>query len=77
LCFDRSLAAYAQRTFASHETVLQAGQVNLYNPVLAGAQITGVQLMTEQALQRLKAKAIPSKGLPAARPRSKYARTVR
>ncbi|MNF48285.1 Outer membrane usher protein FimD precursor [compost metagenome] len=45
------LAAYAQRTFASHETVLQAGQVNLYNPVLAGAQITGVQLMTEQALQ--------------------------
>ena len=45
------LAAYAQRTFASHETVLQAGQVNLYNPVLAGAQITGVQVMTEQALQ--------------------------
>ncbi|EJM63646.1 P pilus assembly protein, porin PapC [Pseudomonas sp. GM49] len=45
------LAAYTQRTFASHETVLQAGQVNLYNPVLAGAQITGVQVMTEQALQ--------------------------
>lgn len=45
------LAAYAQRTFASHETVLQAGQINLYNPVLAGAQITGVQVMTEQALQ--------------------------
>ncbi|MBV6827101.1 fimbria/pilus outer membrane usher protein [Pseudomonas sp. PD9R] len=45
------LAAYAQRTFASQETVFQAGQINLYNPVLAGAQITGVQLMTEQALQ--------------------------
>ncbi|WP_448109214.1 fimbria/pilus outer membrane usher protein [Pseudomonas azerbaijanoccidentalis] len=45
------LAAYAQRTFASYETVLQAGQINLYNPVLAGAQITGVQVMTEQALQ--------------------------
>lgn len=45
------LAAYAQRTFASHETVLQAGQISLYNPVLSGAQITGVQLMTEQALQ--------------------------
>lgn len=44
------LAAYAQRTFASHETVLQAGQINLYNPVLAGARITGIQLMTEQAL---------------------------
>ncbi|MBV7572910.1 fimbria/pilus outer membrane usher protein [Pseudomonas sp. PDM32] len=45
------LAAYAQRTFASHETVLQAGQINLYNPVLAGAQVTGVQVMTEEALQ--------------------------
>jgi outer membrane usher protein FimD/PapC len=45
------LAAYAQRTFASHETVFQAGQINLYNPVLSGAQITGVQVMTEQALQ--------------------------
>ncbi|MEJ5058753.1 MULTISPECIES: fimbria/pilus outer membrane usher protein [unclassified Pseudomonas] len=45
------LAAYAQRTFASAQTVFQAGQINLYNPVLAGAQITGVQLMTEDALQ--------------------------
>lgn len=45
------LAAYAQRTFARQEAVLQAGQINLYNPVLAGAQITGVQVMTEQALQ--------------------------
>lgn len=45
------IAAYAQRTFASHETVLQAGQINLYNPVLAGAQITGVQVLNEQALQ--------------------------
>jgi outer membrane usher protein FimD/PapC len=45
------IAAYAQRTFASHEAVLQAGQINLYNPVLAGAQITGVQVFNEQALQ--------------------------
>ena len=45
------LDAYAQRTFASHQAVLQAGQINLYNPVLAGAQITGVQVLTEQALQ--------------------------
>ncbi|WP_347904293.1 fimbria/pilus outer membrane usher protein [Pseudomonas purpurea] len=44
------LAAYAQRTFARQQAVLQAGQINLYNPVLAGAQITGVQVMTEQAL---------------------------
>lgn len=45
------LDAYAQRTFASQQAVLQAGQINLYNPVLAGAQITGVQVLTEQALQ--------------------------
>ncbi|SEB34689.1 Outer membrane usher protein FimD/PapC [Pseudomonas marginalis] len=45
------LEAYAQRTFASHQAVLQLGQINLYNPVLSGAQITGVQVLTEQALQ--------------------------
>lgn len=45
------LEAYAQRTFAEHQAVLQAGQINLYNPVSSGAQITGVQVFTEQALQ--------------------------
>ena len=45
------LEAYAQRTFARYQTVLQAGQISLYNPVLSGAQITGVQVFTEQALQ--------------------------
>lgn len=45
------LEAYAQRTFAQQQAVFQAGQLNLYNPVLAGAQITGVQVFTEQALQ--------------------------
>lgn len=45
------LEAYAQRTFASHQAVLQAGQISLYNPALAGAQITGVQVLTEHALQ--------------------------
>ena len=45
------LEAYAQRTFARQQAVLQAGQLNLYNPVLAGARITGVQVFTEQALQ--------------------------
>ncbi|WP_256676442.1 fimbria/pilus outer membrane usher protein [Pseudomonas sp. RGB] len=45
------LDAYAQRTFARQQAVLQAGQINLYNPVLAGAPITGVQVLTEQALQ--------------------------
>ena len=45
------LEAYAQRTFAQHQAVLQAGQISLYNPVLSGAQINGVQVFTEQALQ--------------------------
>jgi outer membrane usher protein FimD/PapC len=43
--------AYAQRTFAEQQTVLQAGQISLYNPVLAGTQITGAQVLTETALQ--------------------------
>lgn len=45
------IAAYAQRTFASHQAVFQAGQINLYNPILTGAQITGLQVLNEQALQ--------------------------
>src|SRR5690606_9517241 len=45
------LEAYAQRTFAEQQAVLQAGQINLYNPVLSSAQITGMQVFTEQALQ--------------------------
>ena len=42
--------AYAQRTFAGIGSVLQVGEIQLSNPVLGGAQITGVQLMSEQAL---------------------------
>lgn len=45
------LDAYAQRTFAAQQAVFQAGQINLYNPVLAGAQITGAQVLNETALQ--------------------------
>ncbi|WP_458376405.1 fimbria/pilus outer membrane usher protein [Pseudomonas pergaminensis] len=45
------LDAYAQRTFAAQQAVLQAGQISLYNPVLAGTQITGAQVLTETALQ--------------------------
>lgn len=44
------LDAYAQRTFAELGTVFQAGQINLVNPVLAGARVDGLQLSTEQAL---------------------------
>lgn len=42
--------AYAQRTFADLGTVFQGGQIQLANPVLGGAQITGVQLSSEGAL---------------------------
>jgi len=44
------LDSYAQRSFADDRAVLQAGQINLTNPVLSGAQVTGVQVMSEQAL---------------------------
>lgn len=43
--------AYAQRTFAEQGAVLQAGEILLRNPVLSGAQITGVQVMNEQGLR--------------------------
>ncbi|WP_248731094.1 fimbria/pilus outer membrane usher protein [Pseudomonas sp. MWU13-2517] len=45
------LDAYAQRTFAEQQAVFQGGQISLYNPVLAGTQITGAQVLTETALQ--------------------------
>jgi len=45
------LDAYAQRTFAEQQAVFQTGQISLYNPVLAGTQITGAQVLTETALQ--------------------------
>jgi outer membrane usher protein FimD/PapC len=44
------LDAYAQRTFAEHGLVFQAGQIGLANPVLGGAQVTGIQILNEQAL---------------------------
>ncbi|KAF1028742.1 MAG: Outer membrane usher protein YraJ [Pseudomonas sp.] len=45
------LDAYAQRTFAEQQAVFQTGQINLYNPVLAGSPITGMQVLNEVALQ--------------------------
>lgn len=44
------LDTYAQRSFAEHRAVLQLGELNIMNPALAGAQVTGVQVMSEQAL---------------------------
>lgn len=44
------LDAYAQRTFVDHQAMLQVGQINLFNPVLSGARITGIQVITEHTL---------------------------
>jgi len=44
------LDSYAQRTFAGQRAVLQLGDINVMNPALPGAQIAGVQVMSEQAL---------------------------
>lgn len=44
------LDAYAQKTFADQQAVLQLGQINLFNPVLAGARIEGAQWASEPAL---------------------------
>lgn len=48
---SQHLEAYAQRTFAAQQAVLQLGQINLFNPVLAGARIDGVQWASEPALR--------------------------
>lgn len=44
------LEAYAQRTFGDQQAMLQLGQINLSNAVMAGAQVTGVQWLSEPAL---------------------------
>lgn len=49
------LDAYAQRTFASHATTLQLGQIYLTNPVLGGLAVNGAQVFPEQALTHFRA----------------------
>lgn len=44
------LETYAQRSIAQHRAVLQVGQINLFNPLLPGVQMSGVQVGTEEAL---------------------------
>ena len=36
--------------FSSQQAMLQLGQINLSNPVLSGARVTGAQWMSEPAL---------------------------
>lgn len=43
-------AAYAQASLERSRTRLQLGELNIVNPVLAGAPILGLQLLPEQAL---------------------------
>lgn len=49
-----ALDAYAQRTLATHAAVLQAGQIHLFNPVLSGVSVQGVQVFSEKALSHLR-----------------------
>lgn len=49
---NEHLDAYAQRTFAEQQAVLQLGQISLANPVLSGARIEGVQWSSEAALRQ-------------------------
>ncbi|PMY65226.1 MULTISPECIES: fimbrial biogenesis usher protein [Pseudomonas] len=44
------LYAYAQRTFTEQKALLQAGQININNPLFSGGAITGVQILPETAL---------------------------
>ncbi|PTR27264.1 outer membrane usher protein FimD/PapC [Luteibacter sp. OK325] len=44
------LDTFAQRSFSDRRAVVQLGEINVVNPALAGAQVTGMQLMSEQAL---------------------------
>lgn len=43
-------AAYAQTSLERSRTLLQLGELNIVNPVLAGAPILGLQLLPEHAL---------------------------
>lgn len=49
---NQHLDAYAQRTFAEQQAVLQLGQISLFNPVLSGARIEGAQWGSEPALRQ-------------------------
>jgi outer membrane usher protein FimD/PapC len=44
------LDAYAQRSIFDYRAVLQAGQINLSNPLLPGAQVNGVQVSSESSV---------------------------
>ncbi len=45
------LYTYAEHSFVPFKSVLQVGQLNLFNPVLPGASITGVQVVPDSALR--------------------------
>lgn len=47
----QSLYTYAQKTFISHKTMLQVGQINIANSVFPGSAITGWQVLPDTALQ--------------------------
>lgn len=54
---------YAEHSFVPFKSVLQVGQVNLFNPVLAGASITGVQVVPDSALRAQTARGATIEGI--------------
>ncbi|WP_394521283.1 fimbria/pilus outer membrane usher protein [Pantoea sp. SGAir0184] len=48
----RHQAAYAQRTLAASQKVLQAGQINLVNSLFGSGQVLGIQLFPELSLEK-------------------------
>ncbi|WP_175171647.1 fimbria/pilus outer membrane usher protein [Achromobacter kerstersii] len=57
------LDAYAQRTFHTKETTLQAGQINLQGALFGGVPVNGVQLFPETALQTRTQEGAPISGI--------------
>jgi len=62
-----SQSAYAQKTFAEQQQVLQAGRTSTINPLYGGIPITGAQWFPERGLRR--ARSFPINGVAGTRAR--------
>jgi outer membrane usher protein FimD/PapC len=47
----QTLYTFAQKTFVSHKSMLQVGQINIGNSVFPGTAISGLQVLPDSALQ--------------------------
>ncbi|MFF7710641.1 fimbria/pilus outer membrane usher protein [Pseudomonas sp. NPDC007930] len=57
------LSTYAQTSLAERQAILQLGQINAHNRVLAGVPLTGVQWLPETALSRGARRLAPIEGI--------------